>query len=107
MPRLPSHWRNRFAPGAGSLRHRQPALDRRAATRDREIRALDVDTGKVLWKAQVDAALEGTPAVYEVNGKQYIVFCAAARATTHTHGIPGHPASTAPIPGAYVAFALP
>jgi quinoprotein glucose dehydrogenase len=76
-------------------------------TRDREIRALDVDTGKVLWKAEVDAALEGIPAIYEVNGKQYVVFCAAARATTHTHSIPGHPASTAPIPGAYVAFALP
>jgi len=76
-------------------------------TRDREIRALDVNTGKVLWKAEVDAALEGIPAIYEVNGKQYVVFCAAARATTHTHSIPGHPASTAPIPGAYVAFALP
>jgi len=76
-------------------------------TRDREIRALDVNTGKVLWRAEVDAALEGIPAIYEVNGKQYVVFCAAARATTHTHSIPGHPASTAPIPGAYVAFALP
>src|SRR4029434_10615733 len=76
-------------------------------TRDREIRALDVDTGKVLWKAEVDAALEGIPAIYEVNGKQYIVFCAAARDNTHTHSTRGHPASTAPIPGAYVAFALP
>jgi quinoprotein glucose dehydrogenase len=35
------------------------------------------------------------------------VYCAAARATTHTHAIPGHPASNEPIPGAYVAFALP
>jgi quinoprotein glucose dehydrogenase len=76
-------------------------------TRDRDIRALDVDTGKELWHAEVDAAVEGIPAVYEVNGRQYIVYCAAARATTHTHAIPGHPASNTPVAGAYVAFALP
>ena len=79
--------------------HRQPQWRRSGrsmSTRER-----------VLWKAEVDAALEGIPAIYEVNGKQLVVFCAAARATTHTHSIPGHPASTAPIPGAYVAFALP
>ena len=76
-------------------------------TRDRKIRALDIDTGKVLWTTEVDAGVEGIPAVYEVNGKQYVVYCAAARATTHTHSLPGHPASDAPIAGAYVAFALP
>jgi quinoprotein glucose dehydrogenase len=76
-------------------------------TRDRDIRALDVETGKELWKAEMDAALEGIPAVYEVNGKEYIVYCAAARATTHMHAAPGHPASSEPVAGAYVAFALP
>jgi len=69
-------------------------------TRDRHIRALDVDNGKVLWEAEVDAALEGIPAVYQINGKQYIVFCAAAQV--------GLTASTqVKIPGAYMAFALP
>jgi glucose dehydrogenase len=76
-------------------------------TRDRDIRALDSDTGRVLWKTEVDAGLEGIPAVYEVNGKEYIVYCAAALSTTHTHAIPGHPAASGPVPGAYVAFALP
>ena len=76
-------------------------------TRDRKVRAIDSDTGEVLWEAQVDAALEGMPAVYEVQGREYVVFCAAAQATTYTHSVPGHPASQAPIPGAYVAFALP
>jgi quinoprotein glucose dehydrogenase len=76
-------------------------------TRDRDIRALDVDTGKELWHAEVDAGVEGIPAVYEINGRQYIVYCAAARSTTHTHSIPGHPASNNPVAGAYVAFALP
>jgi len=76
-------------------------------TRDSKVRALDSATGKVLWEAEVDAALEGMPAVYEIDGREYVVFCAAAQATTHTHDLPGNPAVQAPIPGAYVAFALP
>ena len=76
-------------------------------TRDRKVRAIDSDTGKILWEAEVDAALEGMPAVYEIGGREFVVFCAAAQATTFTHNLPGHPASHAPIPGAYVAFALP
>ena len=76
-------------------------------TRDRKVRAIDSATGKVLWEAETDAALEGMPAVFELHGRQYVVFCAAAQATTYTHSVPGHPASQAPIAGAYVAFALP
>lgn len=76
-------------------------------TRDRKVRAIDSQTGKVIWEATLDAALEGLPAVYEVNGREYVVFCAAAQATTRTHDLPGHPALRAPIAGAYVAFALP
>ncbi|MEO6910177.1 MAG: PQQ-binding-like beta-propeller repeat protein, partial [Edaphobacter sp.] len=76
-------------------------------TRDRKVRAFDSETGKMLWEATVDAALEGMPAVYQVDGREYVVFCAAAQATTHTHDLPGHPASRASIPGAYVVFALP
>ncbi len=78
-----------------------------AGTRDRKVRALDAQTGKVIWEKTLDAALEGMPAVYEVNGREYVVFCAAAQATTHTHDLPGKPALQAPISGAYVAFALP
>ena len=69
-------------------------------TRDKHVRALDTRDGKVLWEAEVGAALEGIPAVYEVGGRQFIVFCAAAQA-----GIT--PATQAPVKGAYVAFALP
>ncbi len=76
-------------------------------TRDRKVRAMDSATGKVLWEAEVAAALEGMPAIYEVGGREFIVFCAAAQATTYTHNVPGHKASQDPIPGAYVAFALP
>jgi quinoprotein glucose dehydrogenase len=76
-------------------------------TRDRTIRAFDVETGKVLWKAEAPAGIEGIPAVYEIAGRQYIVYCAAARATTRTHASPWNPASDAPVSGSYVAFALP
>ena len=76
-------------------------------TRDRKVRALDSATGKVLWEAEVGSGLEGMPAVYQIDGREYIVFCAAAQATTYTHDIPGHAAVQTPIPGAYVAFALP
>lgn len=76
-------------------------------TRDRKLRALDAATGNVLWEAELNAALEGMPAVYEIDGREYIVVCAAAQATTYTHDVAGHKASQAPIPGAYVAFALP
>ena len=76
-------------------------------TRDKMVRALDSSTGKVLWEFETPAGLEGMPAVYEIAGKQYVVFCAAAAATTRTHATPGHPADTSPITGSYIAFALP
>jgi quinoprotein glucose dehydrogenase len=69
-------------------------------TRDRKVRAFDVESGKALWEKELDAALEGIPAVYESGGKQYIVFCAAAQV-----GLTA--ATQVPIRGAYVAFALP
>ena len=75
-------------------------------TRDRKVRALDSDTGKVLWEATVDAALEGMPAVYEQAGREYLVFCAAARASNHIHPTPNDPESASKTPRAYVAFAL-
>ena len=74
-------------------------------TRDRKVRAIDSQTGKVIWETTLDAALEGMPAVYEVDGREYVVFCAAAQATTHTHDLPGHPALRGSNPGGLcVAF---
>ncbi|MCZ2146989.1 MAG: pyrroloquinoline quinone-dependent dehydrogenase [Bryobacterales bacterium] len=69
-------------------------------TRDRKARALDVRNGKVLWEHELEAAMEGIPAVYEVNGRQYVTFCASAQA-----GLT--PETQEKIKGAYVAFALP
>lgn len=69
-------------------------------TRDKKVRALDAATGKILWEHQLEAALEGMPAIYQVDGIQYIAFCAAAQV-----GLT--PATQETIRGAYVAFALP
>jgi quinoprotein glucose dehydrogenase len=69
-------------------------------TRDKKVRAFDVETGKQLWEFEAPAALEGIPAVYQLNGREYIVFCAAAQA-----GLT--PATQKPIQGSYIAFALP
>lgn len=69
-------------------------------TRDKKVRAFDADTGKVLWEHEVGAALEGIPAIYELGGRQYIVFCAAAQVGLI-------PATQGPVRGSYVAFALP
>jgi quinoprotein glucose dehydrogenase len=69
-------------------------------TRDRKVRAFDASNAKLLWEKELDTAMEGMPAVYELGGKQYIVFCAAAQV-----GLT--PATQVPIKGTYVAFALP
>jgi len=43
-----------------------------AATRDGYFRAFDKYTGEVLWEYQLPAPAFATPAMYEVDGKQYI-----------------------------------
>ncbi len=41
---------------------------------DRTVRAFDKDNGKVLWEKKLDPNFAGIPAVYEVNGRQYVAF---------------------------------
>jgi outer membrane protein assembly factor BamB len=48
-----------------------------ATSTDRKLRAYDQDNGRILWEKEVPSAPEGIPAVYEVNGRQYIAFCVA------------------------------
>jgi quinoprotein glucose dehydrogenase len=49
-----------------------------ANSQDRMVRAFDKDTGKVLWEHELEANPEGIPAVYQVNGRQYIAFAVGA-----------------------------
>jgi quinoprotein glucose dehydrogenase len=66
-----------------------------AATSDHKIRAFNKRTGKLLWEADLPAAGFATPAVYAVNGKQYIVIACGGGKLNKISG------------DAYVAFSLP
>ncbi len=77
------------------------------ATNDRKFRAWDVDTGKVIWEAELPAASEGVPAVYEIGGREYIAICAAQGEGPKVN-LSGAVASSAKAPqNSYVVFALP
>lgn len=62
---------------------------------DNKIRAFDQRNGKLLWEAQLPAAGNATPAVYEAGGRQFIVIAAGGGKSGRGSG------------GAYIAFALP
>ena len=65
-----------------------------AASRDEKIRAFDTATGKILWEHDLPAGGYATPAVYEINGKQFVVIaCGGGKMGTRSGG-------------KYVAFAL-
>lgn len=66
-----------------------------AASRDEQFRAIDRQTGKILWQAKLPAAGYASPSVYAVNGKQYVVIaCGGGKLKTKSGD-------------RYVAFALP
>jgi quinoprotein glucose dehydrogenase len=74
-------------------------------------RAYDEDTGKVLWKGKVAGQSIGIPAMYESQGRQYVVFMsppveaggAGGRAGGGNSAPPDNPTG----PYGYIAFALP
>ncbi len=66
-----------------------------ATARDRKFRAFDKRTGQLLWETVLPAGGNATPAVYEADGRQFVVIAAGGG---KTGGISG---------GSYVAFALP
>jgi glucose dehydrogenase len=72
---------------------------------DRKLRAYDQDTGKVLWSMDVPAAVEGVASVYEVGGREYVVFCVGGgRGLFAPRGV-GIAAD--PGPAQYMTLALP
>jgi quinoprotein glucose dehydrogenase len=66
-----------------------------ATNYDNAFRAFEGRTGKLLWQATLPAAGNSTPAIYAVDGRQYVVIAA------------GGGKWGAPSGGTYVAFALP
>ncbi|MBS1826641.1 MAG: PQQ-binding-like beta-propeller repeat protein [Acidobacteria bacterium] len=77
---------------------------------DGKLRALDEETGKVLWTATLPAGAEGVPSMYEAGGRQYLVVSASS-SVTPGGGHPGHAAVKTglrtDLPKGYVVFALP
>ena len=72
---------------------------------DGYVRAFDKDTGAVLWERALDANPEGMAAVFELGGREYVVFCAS-------HYPDPDPKNIAIFPGrleaqGYYVFALP
>jgi quinoprotein glucose dehydrogenase len=66
-----------------------------ATSFDKKFHAFDKSTGELLWETTLPFAGNGTPATFEINGKQYVVIAAAG----------GRPFGTA-TGGVYVAFSL-
>ena len=80
------------------------------AASDGKVRALDEETGKVLWTASLPAGAEGIPAMYEAGGRQYLVVSASSSVTPgggHTGSVSVKPDLRTDLPKGYVAFALP
>lgn len=67
-----------------------------AATTDDFLHAIDVDTGEVLWRADLPAGGQAGPAMYEAQGRQYLVINAG-----------GHNFMETPIGDYFIAYALP
>ena len=65
-----------------------------ATNHDKKFRAFDKDTGNLLWETTLPAAGNATPAIYEVNGREFVVIAA------------GGGKWKAPSGASYVAFAL-
>jgi len=66
-----------------------------AGTRDAKLRAFNKKTGEIKWEAQLPAAAFATPAVYELDGKQYItIACGGGKMGTRSGD-------------SYITYALP
>ena len=67
-----------------------------AAATDDLIRAIDIETGEELWSDVLPAGGQAGPAVYEADGRQYLVINAG-----------GHTFMETPIGDYFIAYALP
>ncbi len=63
---------------------------------DKKFRAYDKTTGELLWEAMLPFSGNATPAIYQVNGRQFVVIAAG-----------GGKDLKSPSGGVYVAFTLP
>ena len=74
---------------------------------DRSFRAYDQDTGKVLWAVDLPAASEGIPAVYQVDGREFIAVPIGGNGYLTQPNLATDPPIPAAAPSKYMVFALP
>ncbi|MGH8403167.1 MAG: PQQ-binding-like beta-propeller repeat protein, partial [Gammaproteobacteria bacterium] len=70
-----NHW-NLGVPNIGGPMVTAGGLIFVAATMDGDIRAFDLQTGKMLWQYKLPAGGQATPMTYSMNGRQYVVIAA-------------------------------
>jgi quinoprotein glucose dehydrogenase len=78
------------------------------AGKDNQIRAWDSSTGKELWSSRFGGDFVGSPVMYEMGGRQYLLVPASSSAPRARGG--GAPAAITQAPAAplgWVAYALP
>jgi quinoprotein glucose dehydrogenase len=54
------------------------------ASLDKKFRALDIETGEIVWRADLPAPGNATPMTYSYKGKQYVVIAAGGNAVAGT-----------------------
>ena len=57
-----------------------------AASLDDELRAFDIETGKILWHSKLPAGGQATPMTYSIGGRQYLVIAAGGYKDASTRG---------------------
>jgi quinoprotein glucose dehydrogenase len=83
------------SPGLGGPMATAGGLIFTAAAFDPQLHAIDADSGKEIWTAELPASAQSTPMTYSWGGKQYIVICAG-----------GHGKLKSKMGDSVVAFAL-
>ena len=79
------------------------------AGNDSKLYALDSETGKLVFSKELPNGSQGVPAVYEVNGREYILVTVCGGASVYPEGAYMPPGGVRPsaVSKSYIAFALP
>jgi quinoprotein glucose dehydrogenase len=79
------------------------------AGNDSKLYALDSETGKLIFSKELPNGSQGVPAVYEVNGREYILLAVCGGSSPYPEGAYMPPGGVIPptISKSYIAVALP
>lgn len=77
-----------------------------STAKDGKVYAFDADNGKQLWEAELPKGTEGLPAMYQVNGRHYLVVTSATP-LSWGRGNNKNDSDSQESQGGYMVFALP